>query len=58
MHAEKKSGALITAQMALDQGRDVIVLKQKKGSQGTEDLIEQGAQYFENYLEVENLLNL
>ncbi|MBF0440324.1 MAG: DNA-protecting protein DprA [Oligoflexales bacterium] len=49
MQASGRSGAMVTANIALDQGRDVIVLKHSTGDirgEGNEILIDDGADHF------------
>lgn len=49
MQAEEKSGAMITANTALDQGRDIYVLHHPEDdvrAKGSHKLIQEGAQYF------------
>lgn len=49
MQAGLKSGAMVTAKIALDQGRDVLVLRHPRGdirATGSQQLIDDGAGYF------------
>ena len=58
MDAALKSGSMITAQKALDQGRNVLVLKPPilgNRSLGIQNLIEEGARSFSNAHELKNL---
>ena len=55
VEAKKKSGTLITVDFALEQGRDVFVIPgniNSETSEGTNDLIKQGAQLITNYKEI------
>ena len=55
MQAGTRSGAMITAREALDQGRDLMVFKQEPstpGSAGGLSLIEDGADFFTNSLDM------
>ncbi|MGE0171158.1 MAG: DNA-processing protein DprA [Oligoflexales bacterium] len=57
MQAALTSGAMITANLALDQGKDVWVLKHPSGdvrASGNEKLISEGATFFENHRQVIN----
>lgn len=59
MDASLKSGSLVTAQRALEQGRDLMVLgsqKQSYQSSGTQLLLEEGALSFTNTRDVLNCL--
>ena len=58
MDAAIKSGSMITAQRALDQGRNVLVLKPEtegNRSSGIQKLMEEGAKSFSNAQELKNL---
>jgi DNA processing protein len=60
IEARQKSGSLITANMALEQGRDVFALPHRAGfftSSGTNDLIKQGAILVQNVQDVISELN-
>jgi len=59
VEAPKKSGALITAQYALEQGRDVMALPGKAGSEffsGNNILIKEGAFLVENHSDILSIL--
>jgi DNA processing protein len=60
VQAPRKSGALITADFALDQGRDVVVhrsgLERERG-EGTRELARQGAPVIGRLAELEALWN-
>ena len=59
VEASKKSGALITAQYALEQGKDVMALPGKAGSEffnGNNLLIKEGAYLVENSSDVLDIL--
>lgn len=61
IEAPKKSGALITAQVALDQGRDVLVIPgnvNRPNSVGCNKLIQQGAKLITKPKEILENLNL
>ncbi len=60
VEARKKSGSLITANMALEQGRDVFAIPHRAGlfsSQGTNELIKQGAILIQSAQDVIEELN-
>ena len=61
MDAHLKSGSLITAQRALEQGRDVMVLRSTRNSlnsSGTKLLMDEGSPTFSSSKEVlENLIS-
>ncbi len=61
LQAKKKSGALITAYMALDYNREVLTIPSNinlKNSQGNNQLIKAGAKVVLNYKDIEESLNI
>jgi len=61
LQAKKKSGALITAYMALDYNREVLTVPSNinlENSQGNNQLIKAGAKVVLNYKDIEESLNI
>lgn len=61
IQAKKRSGALITAYMALDYNRDVLTIPSNinlENSQGNNQLIRAGAKVVLNYKDIEESLNI
>ncbi|KAL0264054.1 UNVERIFIED_CONTAM: hypothetical protein PYX00_010919 [Menopon gallinae] len=58
MAAEKKSGALLTAQFAVDEGREVFIWNDEHAGEGALTFLEQGAQTFISLHDLSSVLRI